>query len=88
MSQPLAICFSCARLISDTEGTPATCTAFPQGVPEPIVAGEFDHRRPYPGDHGLGWVQKPGAEDLLGMWERVRARLDAPASPAAPGSER
>lgn len=29
------------------------CDAFPDGIPWPIQLGEFDHTKPYPGDHGL-----------------------------------
>ncbi len=29
------------------------CSAFPAGIPEPILNGERFHRRPYPGDDGI-----------------------------------
>ena len=29
------------------------CTAFPEGIPEEIELGEFDHRKPHPKDHGI-----------------------------------
>jgi hypothetical protein len=31
----------------------ATCTAFPSGIPREILIDGYDHRKPYPGDHGV-----------------------------------
>ena len=34
------------------------CEAFPQGIPEEIWVGEFDHTKPYPGDNGIRFEPK------------------------------
>jgi hypothetical protein len=35
-----------------------TCDAFPDGIPEVIWVGKNDHRKPYPGDHGILFEKK------------------------------
>ena len=30
-----------------------TCEAYPDGIPFEILSGDFDHTKPYPGDHGI-----------------------------------
>lgn len=67
-------CLSCRHWRDDdapeplAEGiTTYTCHAFPAGIPEPIIEGEADHRRPYAGDHGIRFAQRPGAPEPL--WE-------------------
>lgn len=30
-----------------------TCKAFPEGIPQVIASGEFDHSEGYPGDKGI-----------------------------------
>ena len=32
-----------------------TCKAFPDGIPEDILRGKFDHTRPHKGDHGISF---------------------------------
>jgi hypothetical protein len=29
------------------------CSAFPNGIPDEILADQFKHDKPYPGDHGI-----------------------------------
>lgn len=34
------------------------CAAFPDGIPNDILDGEFDHRQPHEGDHGVQWAPR------------------------------
>lgn len=40
----------------------AKCVAFPQGIPKVILLNAIDHRKAFPGDHGIRFELKPGAE--------------------------
>jgi hypothetical protein len=33
--------------------TAFTCAAFPDGIPQDIAEGAFDHANPHAGDHGI-----------------------------------
>ena len=44
-------CFACKHLLEFEEKI--TCKAFPQGIPEEILSGKFDHSKAYDGDQGI-----------------------------------
>ncbi len=48
------ICSQCERILKDG----ITCKAFPDGIPDVILTGEFDHRKPFPGDNGIQFEPK------------------------------
>lgn len=39
------------------------CDAFPDGIPDAIYQDGFDHRRAYPGDHGIRYAALPEFEN-------------------------
>ena len=53
----LTPCPSCVHKHLDR----ATCTAFPAGIPQPILDGDDDHRAPYPGDGGIQYTPQARA---------------------------
>lgn len=48
-------CVSCRHNRLD-----GTCRAFPARIPMLILTNEHDHRRPYPGDHGIQYEPDHG----------------------------
>jgi hypothetical protein len=48
---PRNISEQCATCYYWTGGT--NCRAFPDGIPDVILKGKFNHKRPYPGDRGF-----------------------------------
>lgn len=54
---PAPLCLKCVRFHEDShEGF--TCDAFPEGIPDEIVLGGFNHNRPFPGDNGMQFVAR------------------------------
>ncbi len=49
---PLTQCFRCARRFSGP-----FCEAFPDGIPEDVQLGAFDHTNPHHDDNGLRFVE-------------------------------
>ena len=43
--------------------SPNTCQAFPDGIPQDILDGSFDHSKPHPNDNGILFVLVDGAGD-------------------------
>jgi hypothetical protein len=73
-TEPAPQCLVCARWVSPldqgddiaTQAEPTqVCAAFPLadgGIPDEIWHNQADHRRPYPGDHGLQWTAQDGEQ--------------------------
>ena len=54
------LCDRCEHL--DLSHYPLTCTAFPDGIPEDILAGDVDHQKPVDGDGGITFKLRAGAD--------------------------
>ncbi len=71
-------CAYCAHFLGGER-----CAAFREGIPEEIYRGEFDHRRPYPGDDGVRWQPaSEGAAEIAAL-TATAGRLDEEAEPGA-----
>jgi hypothetical protein len=62
-------CDACIHLNREASYNPMRCDAFPEGIPVPIQANKHDHRKPYPGDHGIRYEQiRPGPQAEVAVW--------------------
>ncbi len=70
MTMPYILCTFCQRLHRNTEtnASPHTCDAFPEGIPHAIFWESEIHFDPYPGDNGLQFLPLPGYEDMEANW--------------------
>jgi len=51
--QPFMMCSVCKHFHQNDDVTVNECDAFPDGIPEEIFFGEFDHRQEFEGDDGI-----------------------------------
>jgi hypothetical protein len=75
-SGPLPICASCVRyspgLGEDLfDSRPASCAAFPDGIPDDVLLGGVDHREPVEGDRGVRYMpdRSTAGRRLLALYE-------------------
>ena len=60
---PMPICLFCKRYREGKDwGDPNTCEAFPEGIPDEIQLGGFDHRKPFKGDGGIMFEKDPAVK--------------------------
>ena len=52
-------CFGCRHFDDTAPRGIFRCDAYPTEIPTPILISEHDHKRPYPGDHGIHFEPKP-----------------------------
>jgi hypothetical protein len=53
----IPICFRCKYFQGATDQIDK-CAAFPEGIPDEILLMKHNHRKPYPGDHGIRFEPK------------------------------
>ncbi|WP_181391702.1 hypothetical protein [Methanospirillum lacunae] len=49
----LSPCQTCRHYYQNNPDDLLVCEAFPDGIPDPILTGEDNHHRAFPGDHGI-----------------------------------
>jgi hypothetical protein len=74
-------CFFCKHLYEENKNgrqSEYKCSAFPQGVPEDIYKGDYDHHHPYPNDLGIRFELQSEfmnqQEEVNYVFERIEER--------------
>lgn len=70
-----ALCFWCKHLNVENgrwAGSQASCSAFPDGIPEVIWDLRFDHRYPYEGDNDIQFEKVANYDNMV---DTMRNRL-------------
>jgi len=58
-------CLNCVHYKGGLPNEPKICDAFPDGIPQEIIDGDFDHSKPYPGDNDIRFELKPKKERVM-----------------------
>jgi hypothetical protein len=53
-----AICIGCKHFKINKLEFSYSCDAFPDGIPDEILSGEFIHDKPFAGDNGIQYEKK------------------------------
>lgn len=57
MFGPRPLCMDCKHY-NRYEEENLSCAAFPEGIPDDIIDGKFEHTKPYEGDKGIMFEKK------------------------------
>lgn len=78
---PTPLCLKCV-LFHEEGDDHFTCDAFPEGIPDEIVLGGFNHNQPFPGDNGMRFLARvkfavigPGEAALSPFAQEVLGRI-------------
>jgi hypothetical protein len=59
------VCPDCVHFVGGEGEVAPYCTAFPEGIPDDIIRGGFDHTQEYPGDQGIRFT--PRSKPMKGI---------------------
>lgn len=65
-------CRTCRWFAENHPGVEIGCVAYPDGIPDDIVSGRHDHRKPYPGDNGIRY--EPVGEEKPSGKKKIRIK--------------